>query len=296
MEKLTIFLIKSLILVVLGITLSSCGLQRLPLNENERQSIHHSQEKLSASRALAVNKPNAPYIAGAGVTGIIVANILLDAEHKSQEKKLDAIQKPFKNNSVGSLMNQELNQRLSTFNWLHLKQYELINPLSTSQKIEQANQLKQIGDAIIYVDMSYQLTDFLYRGLEIKTNVSIYKKAMPTSYLIYENDFEYYDALEPNSKKDFMTLWIEQDGKKIQETIQIAAKVLSKAIAKDISDPAIKPNREKPTNVWYANAKGADNTGYLEYKDSDRDIIRTRTGSIAIIKDIFVSQKHNWRE
>lgn len=296
MEKLTVFFIKPMMLFILVLNLGSCALERVPLSENERRSIRSSQEKLSADRVLTVNKPDTPYIPGGGVAGIIVVNILQDAEHKRQEKKLELIQAQFKNNSIANLINQKLSQHLSTISWLHLKHNELSNKLSTSQKIQQVNQLKNIGDAIVYVDMSYQLTGFLYRGLEIQTNVSIYKKDMPSSHLIYENNFEYYDALEINPKKDFMSVWIEQDGKKIQESIQKAANLLSKVIAKDISDSTIKPNREKPTNVWYENASSPSNTGYLEYRDNDRDIIRTSTGRIVIIKTIFVSQKHNWRE
>jgi hypothetical protein len=195
-------------------------------------------------------------------------------------------------------MNQNLSLELSSIKWLHLDNSAISKPLNEAEKSAQAKQLPEVGDAIIYVDMAYQLTGVFLNTLNVTADVSIYKKDNANTRLIYQNIFNYYDVLDSNNKNGIpIERWTKHNGSKLKKSMHNAIKMLSYVIATDIQSPQIKPDSNSPTNVRYdLTPPHEGGSGYLEKRIKNASIIRNSYGELVIINSSQVNVQHNRRK
>lgn len=310
MEKIIRLVSRTIFLTIIFLCLTACStLNRVPLDVNQRQTIKQSNELLASDQEyLEVEKAqsNGAGVGGAtaGIAGIVVGGVISAIVDNNTNKQNDKLFTPLKadlaDEHFNQLMNQHLNKKLSSIKWLHLKKDGLINNLTQEQKRNLANKSDNLGDAIIYVDLSYKLSSTNLDALTVTADVEIYKKENPKTALIYKNTFKYIDQLEPKkTKQEYANIWSKHHGARARQSMNAAMQLLADAIMKDIQDPAIKPNKQHPTNVSYSDGAfgGVMNaTGYLEEKIEDKYIIRTSMGDVVIVNEPFVKTKHNWRE
>lgn len=298
MEKLKLLFKISLPLI--SVLLTSCTLGRVPLNETQRASIKHSQQTL-ASRQKNIEIKDLDtyggYSPSTGAFGAALAAMAISNENAHHPQYMRPITQQFQDGYFNQLMNQNLSYELSKVNWLHLNQYKFTKEARTgSELIKETNNFAQLGDTLIYVDFSYQLSPMALHKLQISADVSIYKKEPSKAVLIYQNNFKYLDALEKKKNQDYIALWAQNNGKRIKQAMTDGVNTLSRLIVKDIQNPSVLPDTKRPTNIWYENFTTVDNKGYFEKDEKDKTIIRDSFGGIIVLNSSLVRQKHNWRE
>lgn len=303
MEKIIKQSFRAITSITAFLFLTACiPLGRMPLEIPLRQNIHKSQAIVSTHQDNLIVQPTESqpvYPTGLGVTGVLVGAAVNGAIVANQNALDIQLFAPLRNSLEGEhfdeQMHQEVVHSLKPIPWLHLENKNaLMKVLDNGEKTTLTQHAK--GDALIFVDFSYQLSARAYDALIVKADVQIYKKQTPKAVLIYKNDFKYIDQLHaPKSNTDNMRRWTENNGAYTRQAMYSAIELLSMAIAKDIADAKRRPNPKRPTNVWYTDYPH-EAMGYLERKIGDKAIIRDSYGDITIVNVGFVKTKHNWRE
>lgn len=294
------------IVALLCLTACSPYMDRIPMDINQRETIHKSDEILSSSKKIKVEElknPNVSYPAAGGAIGIVAGALINSAITNNAAKQSDKTIAPLQHNLIdyhfNKLMNQSLTKSLGTVKWLHLNKKQLTRELSEEQKINLTNEIKKIGDALIYVDLSYKLSAPSMATMIITAKVQIYKKESSKAVVIYKNTFDYIEqAKRSRTPQEYINIWSADNGAKARKSMNSAIKLLSPIIVKDILDPSIKPDNNLPTNIWYSrgSSNNANLAAYNEEKIGNKYVIRTSDGNIVIANKQLVTRKYNWRE
>lgn len=296
-------MIKTLIPIVISISLSACTslMSRMPIDVSQREAIHESSELLASPHEIKVQRleTNNYYSATGGAIGIIAsglvnATIATSAEYQAN-KAIQPLLSDLKNYNFNNQFQQSVTTKLTNIKWLHLNRKQILKEPDKKQKDKLISSMDQIGDAFIYIELSHELSS-LMDSMLITARVEIYKKEIKKPVLIYKNTFDYIDQLpRPPKSMKFINVWSANHGEKARKSMDKAIELLSSAIAKDISDPSVKPDNKKPTNVWYTTST-VNGAAYLEEKVGKKSIMRTSFGNIIIVNNVFVTPKYNWRE
>ncbi|WP_058387185.1 hypothetical protein [Legionella shakespearei] len=275
----------------------------MPIDTPQRETIRESNEMLSSHKEIQVEQyqANNNYAAVTGnATASILAGGIVNAvvsahENYQADKALQPLKKSLKDYDYRQLFQQSLTTELSDIKWLHLKQKQITDNSNDRQKDQYIKNMNQMGDAFIFVDLSYELSHPMDH-MTVTAQVELYKRDLKKSTLVYKNTFTYIDELaKPAKPMTFIDLWLANQGAQARKSMNEAKMMLSSAIAKDISDPTIRPDNKKPTNVWYSVGRTGQ-AAYLEEKKGKKSILRTKFGKIVIVNSQFVTTKHNWRE
>lgn len=298
MEKIKSFL--KISLPIFSFALTSCTIGRVPLDETQHTAIKQSQQVLvSEQKNIEIKKLDSSGYgpAGTGAIGVAITSIAINHANALNAQHIMPLSQHFQENHFNQLMSHNLSSELNTIKWLHLNDSKISHkPLSAWERIDQANQLNELGGTFIYVDFSYQLQPQALNQLQIIADVSIYKKDKPKTTLIYQNSFKYIDTLEKKKNQDYLALWAEDNGKRMGQSMDEGIRMLAQLIAKDIQNPNAVPDKQHPTNVWYEDSTSTANTGYFEKKQNGKTIVRNSRGEIVVLNSALVQQKHNWRE
>lgn len=297
--------IKTLSVVTLSISLSACAslMDRMPIDTPKRETIRESHEMLSSHKEIQVaeyqantNYPNVTGNATATILAGGIVNAVISAHANYQaEKTLQPLKKSLVDYDYRQLFQQSLTTELGNVKWLHLKQKQITDDSNTHQKDQFIKNMNQMGDAFIFINLSYELSHPMDH-MTVTAEVELYKRDMKKSTLVYKNTFTYIDELsQPVKPMQFIDLWLANQGAQARKSMNEAKIMLSSAIAKDISDPTIRPDNKKPTNVWYSVGRSGQ-AAYLEEKKGKKSILRTKFGKIVIVNSQYVTTKHNWRE
>ncbi|KTD53032.1 hypothetical protein [Legionella quateirensis] len=305
MEKIIKSGIQSLLCGITLLLLTACtSLGRVPLDTNQRPTIHQSKEILSTNQKnLELELMESTNLAATGgttnlVVGGVLGSMYAAHENKQAEQLFKPLRQDLSDTHFEQLMNQQISHQLKSIKWLHLNEHNLMPELTNEQKINIANNATTVGDAVIYVDLSYKLSNGL-NALKVVAHVEIYRKELPKAVLIYKNEFQYMDKLDTlKSRQDNVDIWSENNAARMRQTMNTAALMLSKEIAADIQDPVQHHKSKRPTNVWYTNVflKGGGGSAYLKEIKGNKNVIRLKYGEIVILNDSLVERKYNWRE
>lgn len=304
MEKIIKSGIQSLVCGLTLLSLTACSsLGRVPLDVNQRQTIHQSKQILATNQKnleLELLKPTNLATTG-GTTSIVVGGVLGSMYASHENGQAEQLFKPLRQNLSNvhfeQMVNQQVSQKLKSIKWLHLNQHDLMSELSNKQKIIIADNATTIGDAIIYVDLSYKFSNRL-AALKVVADVAIYKKELPKAVLIYKNQFQYMDMLKfSKTRQENIRTWSKHNAARMRQSMNTAALMLSNEIAEDIQDPVQHRQSNRPTNVWYTDAiSGGSGSAYLKEQSGNKNIIRLKDGEIVVLNTFLVERKYNWRE
>lgn len=300
-------LIKALIPIIASIQLTACSafMNRVPLETDKRSHIHTSTELMIAPQRITIEPPRqstlyvAPAASTSGSAGIITGGIISSAITQSvinsNNKMIIPLQKSLLHYPVSEQMNQLISEKLIRLKWLHFNGAQLVKGFDGNDKERLVKSIADANEALLYVDFSYRLSE-LKSTLIITADVSLYKKEAGKAVVIYKNQFEYYDELsESKEKTSYLSRWDADNARRAKDSMSTAIKILPSLIIDDMLDPSIKPDSNRPTNIWYSGNR-ISGAGYLEKKIGNKYVIRSTLGNLLVLNKQFTATKHNWRE
>lgn len=298
--------LKTLIPIIASIQLTACTfMNRVPLETENRSHIRTSTQLMTAPYKISIEQPRqstlyvAPAASTGGSAGIITGGIISSAITQSvinsNNKMIIPLQKSLLHYPVSEQMNQLVSEKLIALEWLHFNGIRLEKGLDESEKEKLVKAMADANEALLYIDFSYRLSE-QKSTLIVTADVSLYNKEAGKPVVIYKNKFAYYDRLsESKMKTSYLARWDADDARGAKDSMSTAIRILPSLIIDDMLDSSIKPDSNRPTNIWYSTDR-VSGAGYLEKEMGEKYVIRGILGDLLILNKQFTSTKHNWRE